>query len=495
MFVLDVRLRFGAYDAGAARVPGAPEWPPEPSRVFCALVAGGPDEDEWQALKWLEQQGPPEVRCSVSHGSTAPAIFVITNETVASSPLRPGRKADKRTKPSSYPALDRFAIVWPDASADAQALASLQRLARRVPYVGRSSAQATVEARTELDDAEEQWRVYVPVDIGVGSVDLGVPYPGYCDELEDAYQHGRRAWEVRRSVEYGERPAEASAEPANETFGPLSKLLILEGDVSAWSISQTGSVTAALRSAVMSRVPDPLPPALDGHTPGIGHVGFLALANVGSPAALDAAPLGLHVYSRNRNADGRLMALALSIPSDMASSDVLAVVHAVSDPWELKLPPGHGGERSVMLQRQIGAPQRWATSAERWIKPSRVWATATPVVFDQFSAGRSEEMMVARALVAAGYPAPCRVVTQRAPILPGAASHTVSSVMRRAGQPTKPFTHAWVEFDVDVIGPVMAGSMRYRGLGLFVPLDATIADDPLAGTTVHVEEVDDAAEL
>lgn len=477
MFALDVWLRFGVYDAGGARVPGLPEWPPEPARVFCALVAGDPDESQWRALRWLEGQGVPEVHCPAANDSTTPEMFVITNETKASSPLRPGRKADKRVKPSSFPDGSRFSIVWPHAEPDEATFDALCRLARLVPYVGRSSAQAVVEARTTSADAN--WvgpgaQVYEPVDIGLGTADLGVPYPGYCDALESAYRDGRRAWEERRSVEYAVRTDRTPRLETDPVFGPLARLLVLTGNVSAWSVSQTAALTACLRSAVMSRVPDPLPVQLDGHVDGVAHVGFLALPNVGCPRALPAAPLGTLVRSRNEHADGRVMGLALSIPMEMEAADTFRIVDAISKPWDLKLPPTRQGDRVVTVQRQQGVSHQWATRPDRWCRPSRVWATATPVVFDQFPAGRSEELMVAQALIAAGYPPPIRVVAQRAPILPGAASHTISSVMRRARQRPKPFCHAWVEFGVDVVGPVMAGSMRYRGLGLFAPVEAMI---------------------
>lgn len=183
-------------------------------------------------------------------------------------------------------------------------------------------------------------------------------------------------------------------------FGPLARLLVLTGNVSAWSVSQTATLTACLRSAVMSRVPDPLPVQLDGHVDGIAHVGFLALPNVGCPRALPAAPLGTLVRSRNEHADGRVMGLALSNPHGDGGRRHLS--NCRRDQQAVDQPPTRQGDRVVTVQRQQGVSHQWATRP--WCRPSRVWATATPVVFDQFPAGRSEELMVAQALIAAGYP-------------------------------------------------------------------------------------------
>jgi CRISPR-associated protein Csb2 len=38
-----------------------------------------------------------------------------------------------------------------------------------------------------------------------------------------------------------------------------------------------------------------------------------------------------------------------------------------------------------------------------------------------------------------------------------------------SNRPIKPIVHVRVTFDRPVVGPVLVGSMRYLGLGLFVP--------------------------
>lgn len=474
MLAIEVTLCFGVYDAARTLDPGSGEWPPSPSRVFCALVAGDPDDEEWAALRWLEAQSLPEVHCAKAIATTNHRQFVITNETKAGSPLRPGRTAASRRKPSVFPEVGRFAVVWPSSQPRHSTLAALQRLARRVPYVGRSTSQARVEIATDLP-VDAGWSVVEPASLAEFDHDLGVPYEGYSEALRETFEAGRHAWEGQRTAPYRVRrdPVPAAASPA--IFGPLARLLVLDcGDSGAY-VQQTARMTGALRDAVMSRVVDPLPRALSGHgADDRGHVGFLVLPNIGSPATLPDSSAGWRFRAANEHADGRVLGFALSIPVDLEATDVKQILAAFEAPWDLYVPTGGRSAPRITIRRQLAAQASWGRSVERWTRPSTIWATATPVVFDRHPDGRSEEEMVAQALVTAGYPAPVRVVAQRAPILPGSASHSPSSVLRRAGARSAPYCHAWVEFDLAVEGPVVAGAMRYRGLGLFAPLNRAL---------------------
>src|SRR5699024_7197480 len=58
--VMNVRLLQGHYDAADGSRESV-EWPPAPSRLFCALVASAPTEAERKALEWLENQSPPQI--------------------------------------------------------------------------------------------------------------------------------------------------------------------------------------------------------------------------------------------------------------------------------------------------------------------------------------------------------------------------------------------------------------------------------------------------
>lgn len=68
MFALAVELLTGRYAATTFNDRDSAEWPPHPARMFSALVAAWadadePNGDERAALRWLEDQAPPELVC------------------------------------------------------------------------------------------------------------------------------------------------------------------------------------------------------------------------------------------------------------------------------------------------------------------------------------------------------------------------------------------------------------------------------------------------
>ncbi len=68
MFVLAVSLLTGRYTATTFNDRSTAEWPPHPARLFSGLVAAWADADEpsaaeRNALRWLENQPPPELFC------------------------------------------------------------------------------------------------------------------------------------------------------------------------------------------------------------------------------------------------------------------------------------------------------------------------------------------------------------------------------------------------------------------------------------------------
>src|SRR5262249_7065532 len=135
-----VRLRDGRYDAGGGRADSA-EWPPHPARLFCALVASATHNDHWQALRWLETAGSPQGWAAAEYTSVRQDGLVVTTITDGKgrSQHRLGRTNGVRTRFSAEPADAEFAFVWPDASPPPDTFQALATLARRVPYLGRTT--------------------------------------------------------------------------------------------------------------------------------------------------------------------------------------------------------------------------------------------------------------------------------------------------------------------------------------------------------------------
>jgi CRISPR-associated protein Csb2 len=460
-----VRLRHGRYDAGGDR-PSNAEWPPHPARVFCALAASADGDSAWLALRWLEAQPVPEIWADpvgrVRTGTAAAWVVKNATDPKGGGNLTwPGRDNGLRTRAFAVPATTAFAVVWPQADPPAAVLARLRGLARLVPYVGRSTSQAEVSVCDSLPEGLDSPAVYEPAQLGDPQADyqVRVPYPGYAEELQAAYLDGRRSWEVSRTVTYAVRQHQAAAGSGNDPGGhsmegPFEDLMVwtLTRPIARISGDQAVGLAAALRNAVMSRIPDPIPVQVSGHgAPGRPHVGFLALPDVG-----------------HQHADGHILGLALAVPRDLPPDDLAKLVRAVLiDPLtRLRLPGG----RSLALQYGAGRsgvqPSRWAA---RSCGGSREWVTATPLMLDgHLRPGRDEAGEVARSLVIAGYPRPSHVEVSAAPLAAGGV-HRPRTGTLPAGRPRRRLVHARVAFTGPVTGPVLAGSMRYLGLGLFLP--------------------------
>src|SRR6266487_1298682 len=230
-----VHLRDGRYDAGSER-PSESEWPPHPARAFCALAASAENDNDWAALRWLEQQSSPQVWADsfdkVYRGQTRAYVVQNAVEEGGGNLSWPGRTNGLRTRAFSVPAHGSFAVVWPEAQVSIGILGRLERLAGKVPYVGRSTTGAQVSVVDTCPQEAADWAVYKPVEFNsdVRSRDLRVPYPGYVDALRSAYTYGRRSWEVARTRPYHEiRSASEEADLANTAVsaaGPFADLMV-----------------------------------------------------------------------------------------------------------------------------------------------------------------------------------------------------------------------------------------------------------------------------
>jgi CRISPR-associated protein Csb2 len=112
-------------------------------------------------------------------------------------------------------------------------------------------------------------------------------------------------------------------------------------------------------------------------------------------------------------------------------------------------------------------PSKWAGSDGGGV---REWVTATPLMLDgHVHRGRDAASEVAKSLVTAGYPEPAEVEISSTPMVAGGVWRPRHGTLP-SGRPRRQMVHARVAFHESVTGPVLAGSMRYVGLGLFLPV-------------------------
>jgi CRISPR-associated protein Csb2 len=460
-----VRLLGGGYDAGGERASEG-EWPPHPARVFCALAASAQSEADWEALRWLEEQEPPQVWADpvdqVHMGRVSGYVVQNAIKLGGGNQNWPGRTNGSRARSSIVPSRDWFAIVWPEIDSPPDTVNLLNLLAWNVPYVGRSTSRAQVSVAGSLPPMAHNGVIYEPSGSrgDSRSYDLRTPYPGYTDALRSAYAAGTRSWEVARARPYRQVSQAGSENGASDApapvCGPFEEMLVwaIERPATRIGGDQAAALASSLRRAVISRVSEPVPGQVSGHTePGRPHVAFLAIPDVG------------HLH-----ADGHVLGFALAVPRDLPQTDLAELLRVlIGEPAldRVSIPAGrvlgvrYGADKAGLR------PTGWSASNR---SGAREWVTVTPLMLDGHTRrGRDEASEVARALVIAGYPRPSEVEVSLTPMIAGGIWRPRRGTLP-PGRPHRRLVHARVIFDNPVIGPVLAGSMRYLSLGLFRPV-------------------------
>lgn len=254
MLSIRVDLLTDRYYATAFNDRNRAEWPPHPGRLFSALVAvwaegEGPSEDESELLRWLEDQGAPELTCS-GHDEVAfrdvHTVFVPVNDASIHSSLdshytklveadsaatvpvddpkahekalkavdkalvraraASAREADKastgsknrvdllpdergrqpRTFPCVTPEEPTVYFTWPEVEPSDHQIRVLDDLLSRLGRLGHSSSFVAASLTTE--PPESTFRPQVN-----GETQMRVPAPGLLAALESSYaQHGGR---------------------------------------------------------------------------------------------------------------------------------------------------------------------------------------------------------------------------------------------------------------------------------------------------------------
>lgn len=487
----------------AAREPGndAPDWPPQPDRVFSALVASwgarGECDGERAALEWLERQPAPEIVASSGRPRTAATVFVPPGDFAVPADalnsrwfqflergIRPPKaggyeKAWKDTLgvvPSyRMRAARRFSafrpedpvvsLVWPAAEPDADTLAALNKLAADSAYVGHSTS--LTRCRFRLGEAPPG----MPARLGI--------YPGRLAELERDF-HADPQRRPRPGAPGRAEGAARAAAPASLFSDGWLVLEHVDGEMP--DIRAAALVAKALRDAVMSGYrqigrADAIPEAVSGHAQdgspsGEPHLAIAPLAFIGWPHA-SGAVLGFALIPPRAGdllQDTGFRDAVRKILKDRDGRRILSIRLPMGE-VELAI-GGAGGQRSLDPARYTGTEKRWAS--------------ATPIVLDRHLKARGNEArdeeirrLVAQACRNIGLPEPCRVAAGKHSAVEGAPSAYPSGLAPRWLRWRLPETlssrqlvHAVIEFNGPVRGPVILGAGRFVGLGLCLPLAA-----------------------
>ena len=471
--VLEIEFLTGV--CRAARDPGRddPDWPPQPDRVFSALVSAwgvrGEQPDERAALEWLECQPPPVIRASGHSPRTAPDVFVPPNDPKASTVMRthlkvlPERRPRQpRRFPATRPDDPKVELVWPDAP-HAGIVDALNTIAGCVGYVGHSASLARCRFLADDSGQSEQEPTRARRRI----------YPGRLCELEEAH----RARPDRPVIRPG-TPVFTDHAPSPEIRAAWLVLEAVAGEVP--DIRTSALVGRLLRQALMAGyrragLGNDIPEIVSGHAPDgtptrKPHLSIAPMAFVGTPHA-DGRVFGFAVIPPPGGALLRINGFRAAFESvaPYCAEEQRRVLTLQGPPLRSPLclaPAPEHGDRKRSLR------------PEPYLEGSCLWATVTPVVLDRHLKRNDDaeiRELVARACSHAGLPRP-----DHDRIRVGKHSAVLGAPPARplAGEPpwmrwklpmplkSRQLVHAVIDFGQSVSGPVVLGAGRFSGLGL-----------------------------
>lgn len=513
MLILRVEYLTGVCMATAHDDPSrsTPEWPPHPDRLFSALVAAAAEPQTSGethipppargALEWLAEQAPPELHAPRAHQRTAPYVPMPSNphddEVWQKKRKKDGSRAplknfDMKTLlplhrknallpiPAVVPDESAVYFRWPDADPE-EHLGTLRSICDRVTYLGRSRSLVRVTVENQAPAA-----THVPDPLGL--VQLRVPGPERLDYLIDKYERDGGKPAPSPPQRYRRAGSTSPIElPGDSLFRRVWVFRLLHPRNPAPPIEASLRLTRAFRKALIKQVHeqvcgcsrwdggvpshgeaggcyDKIPGVISGHQSGgtplqAPHVGF--------------APLPF-VHPTQRHADGTVKGLAVLVPDNLKGDALTLLARGVRDIDRLAL--GRAGAWCLELVSPDDPPM--ATLDHRsWTAPSRVWTTATPMVFGHFpkerNGGEPQVILDSLQLVGVDPGTVVDIATDRHSPLHGAAPIWCFDVGRdrASGERRRWVRHVTVRFDRPTAGPLLLGVLRFFGLGLMRPLE------------------------
>lgn len=486
MLVLEIAWVGGF--ARLARHPADPEpdWPPEPDRIFSALVAsygaGGEDRDERAALLWLESLDPPEIDAVETTTRDTVTVFVPPND-VATLP------AQRRRQPRTFPTVTldpdapfHLRLIWREVN-PADHLPALKALAERTSHVGHSASFVRCRFVTCVPAA----------GVGEPRPAQRAPYPGRLQALQELYLRHRQGDVMARSrpsMRSGRAPRSQKQRPCGPFAGQVEDWVVLaHAGGQRPDLRATAVLGEIARNALLESWTDVhglTPPTwLSGHAPNGGptcepHLAVVPLANVGWEYS-DGALFGLAFVPPRSIAeqwkDDTAEAFDRRVKWEQALDRLLA---RAAEPGVVELGPRSGRWRWRLRPNSL---ERASLDPSRYFGPSKTWASVTPVVLDRhlkdpWPSGVDEAVDQLRsACERAGLPAPDQVVVTKhagvrgsPPAWPPTGAPPWSAWARRKCFGQRPMVHVQLHFPEPIAGPLLLGAGRFVGLGLFLPL-------------------------
>lgn len=491
MLILDIEWLLGVCFAARSPADAAPDWPPQPDRIFSALVASwgarGEHTIERAALEWLERQPAPEVTAARHKSRTSATAYVPPNDP-ATGDIRilPTRR---RRQPRQFPAVQlhsstgepHLRLTW-QAAAPPELLNALRALAHDTSYIGHSSSLVRCIFREEMP---------CPAPNLAPVATTAAPYRGRLSELENLYtRHVATADTTARPHPAPLIEQQLAAAPPLRTSVFGARWIVLEcADQNRPDLRAAALIGRAVRDALMSVWPEVIPQWLSGHTSDGApsrdpHLAVVPLGDVGWNHSVTARQWCLGVACVLPRAIETAWTTN-ETPEAYANNRMLrAALHrlmhtdATGNAFVLRL--GKMGEVGL---RPVAVPEAAKPSLRpaRYTEAARVWSTVTPIALDRHTKTehpREEAAeIIAESCTRIGLSGRVTVHVHKHAAISGApAAWPVGGAppwtgwARPGALGHRQLTHATLCFEDKVGGPVMLGAGRFFGLGLCLPL-------------------------
>lgn len=492
---------------------GTGDWPPAPSRLFQALVAGAArgrqiDDADRAVLLWLEGLPPPRIAAPIAVPTPVPAAWVPNNDLdsigepadkiirrgdktgPAISFVRVAKRTERRRIEVPAPILYVYAVETPPPS-------GVEDLAERLYRLGRGDDPAFASAElTTLAAAEERFVAHpgvLHVPAGTGAVP--VPVVGTLASLEERQAKTLARFQIEGQ---GLRARTIFVQPPKAIFGrvgygtPPRRLAfdINSGDRFApMPLRHAAVLVDGLRKAAARRLADDGAPDAERLIVGRGasaddlarRVTVVPVPSIGH-AETDPSIRRVEVHIPPQcplsEADVAWSFRGL-VPCDPQTGEVL----------------GHGmlvaATDRAMGERYDGPARRWRSitplalaASRRRIPPDAPAVAAKPGAerqAEEDAAAAHVRVAVAQASIRA---CPAEVRVQREPF--GRREDMAEAFAPGTRFDKHALWHTEVTFDRPVAGPLLLGDGRFTGLGLMRPAEivdgafALVADRPLA---------------
>lgn len=480
--MLSIEIEYLTGVVRAASDSGAfADWPPQPDRLFSALVASwaarGADPNERLSLEWLERQPTPRVVASAASPRTVARVFTPPNDDAGTSiTILPDRRSrQERRLPACIPEVSIVQMIWP-SEPEVSVFERLAALAGDTSYLGHSASLVRCQAKRVAEPAGEI--------VARRSI-----YPGRLAELEHAFGAKRR-------------PSPGAPVPQPIIAAPAKAPQSIFG--SDWIVfshsagTRPDAVAGAIAAKTLLKIVQAgygignAPPWVSGHAPdgsalATPHLAAVPLLDVGwtwsqgrlmglalvLPRATEAAA------RRGRDPDATLIAPESKEAMEAEAGLLRALVQMNSNGsgrLELTLRLPGGVVWTIARQPDASAA---SLRPERYLGSARLWASVTPIALDRHpKAERDVELSIAAACERIGLAKPSKIVAGKHSAISAAVSAFVSARAPTwtgwrlpASLSGRRLSHATFEFTEPVTGPVILGAGRFAGLGLCIPLD------------------------